>query len=62
MQKIAIGQEDHYTTSYTLDSNYFKEYYEIIAIDLTKQHALYADRKAMQQINVTENLQEQETD
>ena len=34
-----------------------KIYYEIIAIELSKQQALHADLKAMQQINVTGNLE-----
>ena len=47
--KIAIGRED-YTTDCLLDYIYFNKYYEIIAIDLSKQQALYVDPKEMQQI------------
>ena len=43
-------------TSCLLDYNYFKKYYKMIAIDLTKQQALDADPKAIQKINFTENL------
>ena len=39
-----------------LDYSYFKKYYKMIAIDLSKQQALDADPKAMQQINFTGNL------
>ena len=39
-----------------LDCHYFKENYEIIAIDLTKQQALDADPRAIHQINFTSNL------
>ena len=39
-----------------LNYTYFKNYYKIIAVDLTKQQALNADRKAVQQINFTVNL------
>ena len=39
-----------------LDYNYFKNYYEMIAIDLSKQKALDADPKAMQQINFNGDL------
>ena len=39
-----------------LDYDYFKIYYSIIAIDLSKQQALYAHPKAIQQINFTTNL------
>ena len=34
-----------------------KKYYKMIAIDSSKQRALDADPKAMQQINFTENLE-----
>ena len=36
--------------------NYFKNYYNIIAIDLSKEQALDSNRKAIEQINFTENL------
>ena len=42
-----------------LDYNYFKNYYKIIAIDLSKQQALDADPKAIKQINFTGNLENQ---
>ena len=40
---------------------YFKEYYMLIAIDLSKQQALNADPKAIQQINFTGNLDREAT-
>ena len=55
-QKIATGQGDDYTTGYLLDYVYFKNYYKMIAIDLSKQQALDADPKAIQHINFTGNL------
>ena len=54
--KIAIGQGDDYTTGCLLHYNYFNKYYKLISIDSSKQQALDADPKAMQQINFTENL------
>ena len=51
-----IGQRDDYTTGCLLDYNHFKDYYKMIAIDLSKQQALDADPKAIQQINFTGNL------
>ena len=54
--KIAIGQGDDYTTVCLLDYNYFKNYYKIITIDLSKQQALDADPKAIKQINFTGSL------
>ena len=56
IQKIATGQGDDYTTGCLLDYRYFKNYYRVIAIDLSKQQALDADLKAIQQINFTANL------
>ena len=56
IRKIAIGQGDDYTTGCLLDYTYFKKYYKMIAIDLSKQQALDADPQAIQQINFTANL------
>ena len=56
IRKITIGQGDDYTTGCLLDYTYFKKYYKMIAIDLSKQQALDADPKAIQQINFTVNL------
>ena len=38
-----------------LDYNYFKNYYKMIAINLSKQQPLDADPKAVQKINFTGN-------
>ena len=56
VRKIATSQGDDYTTGCLLDYIYFKKYYKMIAIDLSKQQALDADPKAIQQINFTANL------
>ena len=56
IRKIATGQGDDYTTGCLLDYNYFSNYYKMIAIDLSKQQALDADPKEIQQINFTANL------
>ena len=48
IRKIATGQGDDYTTSCLLDYIYFKNYYKMIAIDLSKQQALNANPKAIQ--------------
>ena len=37
IRKITIGQGDDCTTGCLLDYPYFKKYYELIAIDLSKQ-------------------------
>ena len=49
--KIATAQGDGYTTGCFLDYPYFKEYYKMIAIDLSKQQALDVDQKAIQQVS-----------
>ena len=56
IRKVATGQGDDYTTGSLLDYTYFKKYYKIIAVDLSKQQAVDADPKAIQQINFTTNL------
>ena len=56
IRKIATGQGDDYTTGCLLNYQYIKDYYKMIAIDLSKQQALDADPRAIQQINFTANL------
>ena len=56
IRKIATGKEDDYTTGCFLDNPYFKENYKMIATDLSKQQALDADPRKIQQINFTANL------
>ena len=55
-RKVPTGQGDDYTTGCLLDYTFVKSCYKIIAIDLSKQQALDADPKAIQQINFTANL------
>ena len=57
--KIAAGQEDDYGTGCLLDYNYFNKHYKLIAIDLSKQQALDADPKTVQQINITGNVDQE---
>ena len=56
IRKIATGKGDDFTTGCLLDYSYFKENYKMIAVDLSKQQALDADPRAIQQINFTGNL------
>ena len=58
-EKIQKG--DNYTTGCLLDCNCFKENYKMIAIDLNKQQELESDPKAIQQINLPGNLEQQAT-
>ena len=55
IRKIATGQGDDYTTGCLLDYPYFANTYKMLAVDLTKQQALDADPRAIQQINFTAN-------
>ena len=48
IRKIAIRQGDDYTTVYLIYYSYFKNYYELIATDLSKQQKLDADPKEIQ--------------
>ena len=61
IRKIAAGQGGDYTTGCLLDYNYFKNYYKMIAIDLSKEQPIYVDPKSIQQINSTGNLEQQAT-
>ena len=56
IQKIATSQGDDYATGCFLDSIYFRKYYKIIVIDLSRQQTLDADPKAIKEINFTDNL------
>ena len=56
IRKIATGQGDDYTTGCLLDYSYFADTYKMIAVDLSKQQALDANPRAIQQINFTANL------
>ena len=56
IRKIATGQGDDYTTGCLLDYSYFADTYKMIAVGLSKQQALDADPRAIQQINFTANL------
>ena len=55
-KKIATGQGDDSTTGFLLYYIYFKKYYKMTAVDLSKQQALDANPKAIQQTNFTANL------
>ena len=56
IRKIAISQGDDYTTGCLLGYPYFKDTYKMISVDLSKQQALDADPRPIQQINFTANL------
>ena len=56
IRKLTTGQGGNYTTGCLLDYSYFVDTYKMIAVDLSKQQALDADPRAIQQINFTANL------
>ena len=56
IRKIATGKGDDYPTGCLLDYPYFRDSYKMIAVDLSRQKALDPDRRAIQQINFTVNL------
>ena len=53
LRKVSTEQGDDYTTGCLLDYKYLKENYGLITADLSKQKALDADSRAIQQINFT---------
>ena len=53
VRKVSTGQGDDYTTGCLLDFAYFEKNYRLIAADLSKQKALDADPRVIQQIIFT---------
>ena len=49
VRKIVTGHGDDYTTGCLLDYSYFVDTYKMIAVDLSKQQALDADPRAIEQ-------------
>ena len=52
-EKKSTGQGDDYTTGCLLDFAYFEKNYKLISVDLSKQKALDAESRAIQQIIFT---------
>ena len=55
---IDISKNDEYTTGNLLDYDYFKKYYKLIAIDLSKQQLLQENKDLIQQINFIGRLEQ----
>ena len=51
IRKAATGQGVDYITVCLLDYQYFKDHYQLIAVDLSKQKELGADSRAVQQMS-----------
>ena len=54
IRKIATGKGDDSTTGCLLDYQYFKDHYQLIAVDLSKQKELDTDPRAIQQVKFME--------
>ena len=50
VRKTSVGQGDYYATGCLLDYTYFKGNCNLIAVDLSRQKALDAYQRAIQQI------------
>ena len=57
-KNIDISRNNEYTTGNLLDYDYFKKYYKLIAIDLSKQQVLQENEDLIQQINFIGRLTE----
>ena len=55
---IDISRNNEYTTGNLLDYDYFKKYYKLIAVDLSKQQVLQENEDLIQQINFIGRLEE----
>ena len=55
---IDISRNNEYTAGNLLDYDYFKKYYKLIAIDLSKQQVLQENEDLIQQINFIGKLEE----
>ena len=55
---VDISRNNEYITGNLLDYDYFKKYYKLIAIDLSKQQVLQENEDLIQQINFIGKLEE----
>ena len=55
---IDISRNNEYTTGNLLDYVYFKKYFKLIAIDLSKQQALQENEELIHQVNFIGRLTE----
>ena len=55
---LDISRNNEYTTGNLLGYDYFKKYYKLIAIDLSKQQVLQENEDLIQQINFIGKLEE----
>ena len=62
IRKKSTGKRDDYTTGCLLDFAYFEKNYRLIVADLSKQKALDADSRAIQQIIFTGKIKAEADD
>ena len=55
---IDVSRNNEYTTGNLLDYDYFKKYYKLIALDLSKQQVLQENEDLIQQINFIGRLEQ----
>ena len=55
---IDVSKNDKYTTGNLLDYDYFKKYYKLIAIGLSKQQVLQENEDLIQQIDFISRITE----
>ena len=55
---IDISRNNEYTTGNLLDYDYFKKYYKLIAIDLSKQQVMQENEDLIQEVNFIGRLTE----
>ena len=55
---IDISRNNEYTTGNLLDYDYFKKYYKLIAVDLSKQQVLQENEDLIQKINFIARLEQ----
>ena len=55
---LNISRSNEYTTANLLDYDYFKKYYKLMVIDLSKQEVLQENEDLIQQINFIGKLEE----
>ena len=50
VRMVALGKGEDYTTGSLMDYKYFKDHYQLISCDLSKQKELDADPRAIRQL------------
>ena len=57
IRKITIGKGDDYTTGCLLDYQYFKDHYQLSAVNLSQRKELDPDLRTIQQIEFYRKLE-----